>query len=117
MGCYFIKETCSCVIVEAGDPKFEVAKSSSPRKSSPSSPHSSEHNIWKNTPNLQKEFAHSISKAVLSNSSKDSSSSENKKEVLTIRTEQITLELKEADSKAETKKKKMKFVRSLTTGQ
>jgi len=93
---------------------------SSDRKSQTSSPKSSEHNIWEHSPNLQKEFQYSISKAMLSQASEELSSSEKIKESLTVKTVQIEKneEMMESDPNVViTNKKRKNFLKSKTLGQ
>ena len=119
MGCYLIKDICTCVSVEKEN---QIVKSSA-RKSESSSPESSEeHNIWGDAENLQKEFAHSISKAVNSEvgDSQDLSASEKDKlENLTMKTVQVERKQSEleVESNVETKNKRKAFIKAKTVGQ
>ena len=109
MGCYLIKESCPCINFIKEN---EIVKSSG-RKSEKSCDDSSEHDIWEDSPSLQKEFEHSISRAVADSEESSSSGKSSKSK----KNSNLTVKTLQADKHALDSNRKLKdFIKSKTFG-
>ncbi len=102
-----IKGACPCINID----KDNFTSNSNVIKSSERS-NGSEHNIWGNNPNLQREFENSISKAVYS----DESSSSGKSSKSKIESIKSTKTVQKKQPCAETTKKINDYLKSKTVG-
>ena len=111
MGCYMIKEgVCPCTYIE----KDNVSNNVNCIKSSDRSNNSSEHNIWRDNPTLQREFEHSISKAVYSVADSEESSSFGKSSRSKLESIKSTKTVQKKQPSAETTKKTNAYLKSKT---